>query len=145
MEKKKVLFLCTGNSARSQMAEALVNFYLGDLWQAASAGTQPASSVNPLAIKALDEIGIVHKGSPKSLEQFRNEPFDIVITLCDDAAQNCPVWLGAGFRVHIGFEDPALATGSEEERLAFFRNVRDQIQQQVLNYLRGFESQSVSR
>ncbi len=124
---KRVLFLCTGNSARSQMAEALVNHLRGDRWQAVSAGTHPTGQVHPLAIQALQEIGIEIPGArSKSVDEFRDAAFDVVITVCDSAAEECPVWLGSGKRVHIGFPDPAKGT------LADFRSVRDQIQQQII-------------
>src|SRR6476469_4408227 len=111
--RRKVLFLCTGNSARSQMAEAL------------GAGTQPTGTVHPLALAALREIGIAHVGRSKSADEFRGVPFDLVVTVCDDAAENCPIWLGVGRRVHLGFPDPARATGLDAEVLAVFRQVRD--------------------
>lgn len=122
-----VLILCTGNSCRSQLAEALVNHFLGDRWQAFSAGTQSSGYVHPLALQALAEIGIQHDGKSKSVERFQGQAFDRVITVCDDAAENCPVWLGKGQRVHIGFPDPAKATGSQEEQMTVFRQVRDDI------------------
>lgn len=134
---KKVLILCTGNSCRSQMAEALINHDLHDEWQAYSAGTRPSGSVHPLALRALAEIGIQHSGVSKSTENFRGMDLDVVITVCDDAAENCPVWLGQGRRVHIGFPDPALAQGSEEEKLAVFRQVRDDIRVRILDYLKA--------
>ncbi len=127
MSKAKVLFLCTGNSCRSQMAEAIVNARWGDAWEAYSAGTQPAGYVHPLAVQVLSEIGIQHAGRSKSADEYRAVPFDLVVTVCDDAAENCPVWLGKGRRVHVGFPDPAKATGSEDEVLAVFRQVRDDI------------------
>jgi arsenate reductase len=136
---KQVLILCTGNSARSQMAEALVNHKRGDTWHAESAGTQPAARVNPYALKALAEIGIETEGShPKNLSEFIGKPFDVVITVCDDAADNCPVWLGQGKRVHIGFPDPAEATGTDDEILAVFREVCNDIDAQILDYLDAF-------
>ena len=131
MSKKKVLFLCTGNSARSQMAEAIVNARMSETWEACSAGTQPAGYVHPMALKALSEIGIPHEGRSKSANEFRDLPFDLVVTVCDDAAENCPVWLGKGRREHLGFPDPAKATGTDEEVLAAFRRVRDDIATQV--------------
>lgn len=133
--KRRVLVLCTGNSCRSQIAEAVINHFLGDRWQAFSAGTQPFGYVHPMALKALAEIGIQHTGESKSVEVFRRENFDVVITVCDSAAENCPVWLGKGKRVHIGFPDPAKVEGSEEERMQAFRQVRDAIQTQVVAYL----------
>ena len=136
MTKKKILFLCTGNSCRSQMAEGLVNHYLGDEWQAYSAGTRPAGYVHPLAFQALAELGIdISRQRSKSAAQFRGREFDAVVTVCDDAAENCPVWLGNGRKVHIGFDDPARATGSDGERLAVFRRVRDEIRQQMFDLL----------
>jgi arsenate reductase len=145
--KKQVLFLCTGNSCRSQMAEGLVNHYLGDEWQAHSAGTEPAGYVHPLAVQVMAELGIdlSHQRS-KGVDELRNNWFDVVVTVCDDAAENCPVWLpvpgaktkgGGGRRVHLGFEDPARATGSDEERLAVFLRVRDGIRREVLGLLVG--------
>jgi arsenate reductase len=138
MEKKLVLVLCTGNSCRSQMAEGLVNHYLGDRWEATSAGTDPAGTVHPLAIRAMAELGIDISGQQsKSVEEFREAVPELVVTVCDDAAKNCPVWLGQGRKAHIGFEDPAQATGSEEERLAVFRRVRDEIRQRLFDIVAG--------
>lgn len=132
---RHVLFLCTGNSCRSQMAEAIVNDSLGDQWTAFSAGTQPSGFVHPQAVQALLEIGIHHQGFSKSVDRFRGEPFDLVITLCDDADQNCPVWLGQGKRLHIGFPDPAEVQGSQVEKMAAFRSVRDEIKTRILKAL----------
>ena len=133
---KKVLILCTGNSARSQMAEALINDRL-DGWEAVSAGTQPAPRPNPYAIRALHEIGIQTEGStPQHVDAYKGVVFDQVITVCDDAAENCPVWLGEGQRKHISFPDPAAAEGTDDDILAVFRQVRDDIAEQVLSYLR---------
>jgi len=139
--KRQVLFLCTGNSCRSQLAEAIVNARLGDTWSAVSAGVQPAGYVHPLALQVLSEIGITptHPRS-KSTDEFRQTPFDLVITVCDDAAENCPVWLGQGRRLHLGFPDPAKAQGSAEEVLAAFRQVRDDIAQRVLTELERVSS-----
>jgi arsenate reductase len=136
MGKKRVLFLCTGNSARSQMAEGLVNHLLGDHWEAYSAGTAPTGYVHPLAIRAMAELGIdiSHRRS-KSVDEFRDAEFDSVITVCDQAARNCPLWLGPGRVKHIGFPDPAVTIGSEAERLKVFRQVRDGLCQEVLRYL----------
>ena len=128
---KRVLFLCTGNSCRSQMAEAIVNARLGGDWQAYSAGTVPAGYVHPKALAALAEIGIRHQGESKSVEQFRDMAFDLVVTVCDSAAEECPLWLGQGRRVHHSFIDPAKARGAEEEIMAVFRQVRDQIVEQI--------------
>jgi len=135
--KRKVLFLCTGNSCRSQMAEAIVNARYGETWQAFSAGTQPTGNVHPKAISVLKEIGIEHQGVSKSADQFRGVDFDLVVTVCDDAAENCPVWLGKGKRMHMGFPDPAKVQGSEDEIVAAFRAVRDKIIDKVSLLLRG--------
>ena len=136
-----VLFLCTGNSARSQMAEGLVNYFLGDRWEAHSTGTQPAGYVHPLAVQAMAELGIdISSQRSKSVDEFRQADFDLVITLCDSAANNCLLWLGEGQVRHIGFPDPAAAVGSEAERLEVFRQVRDDIHREVFDYLEQSES-----
>jgi len=133
--KKKVLFLCTANSARSQMAEALVNHDLGDRFEAFSAGTSPTTP-RPEALKVLAEIGIDHSGArAKSMDGFAAQTFDFVITLCDGANETCPLFFGGVKREHLGFEDPARAAGTEDERLAAFRRVRDQIRRDVEAYL----------
>lgn len=128
---KKVLFLCTGNSCRSQIAEAIINARLGKEWEAVSAGTKPAGYVHPLALAVLAEIGIQHTGRSKLADEFRGVDFERVITVCDSAAEECPVWLGKGKRIHHSFPDPAKAEGSPEEILQAFRSVRDQILQVV--------------
>jgi arsenate reductase len=135
---KTVLFLCTGNSCRSHMAEAIVNARLGEQWQAFSAGTQPAGYVHPKAIAALAEIGIQHTGESKHTDEFRNANFDLVVTVCDDAAENCPVWLGKGKRVHIGFPDPAKAEGTDDEVMQVFRSVRDEIDNKIIELLNSY-------
>ena len=126
-QKKKVLFLCTGNSCRSQMAEAIVNQNLAESWQAFSAGTEPAGYVHPQALQVLSELGIEHQGRSKNLAEFQGTDFDLVVTVCDSAAENCPLWLGKGKKVHHSFEDPAKAEGSPAEILAVFRKVRNEI------------------
>lgn len=138
-KERSVLILCTGNSCRSQMAEAFINHHMGDRWKASSAGTQPAEAVHPLALKALAEVGILHKGQPKSVDAFKNHRPDIVITVCDDAAENCPVWLGKEMKVHIPFPDPAKAEGSKAARMALFREVRDAIERDLIDFLRNFD------
>lgn len=125
--KRKVLFLCTGNSCRSQMAEAIVNARLGETWEAYSAGVRPANSIHPKTFTVLAEIGIRHTGSPKNVDAFRGMDFDLVVTLCDSAAEECPVWLGRGNRIHRDFPDPAKAKGTESEVVEVFRKVRDGI------------------
>jgi arsenate reductase len=132
---KKVLLLCTHNSCRSQMAEGLVNRYLGDRFRAYSAGTE-ATRVNPLARRVLDELGI--DTSPlysKTLDAFAGESFDHVITLCGSADEQCPLVIGGVKRVHIGFDDPSRLEGSDEELLPEFRRVRDEIRQRLTAYL----------
>lgn len=127
----RVLFLCTHNSCRSQMAEALMNHLAGDKITASSAGTKPAS-VHPLAVRVLQELGIdTVRLRSKGLEEFGGQEFDYAITLCANAEQSCPVFLGKTKRAHIGFEDPAKAVGSEEEKLAVFRRVRDEIEERL--------------
>jgi arsenate reductase (thioredoxin) len=127
MPDKKILFLCTGNSCRSQMAEAIMNARYHDAWQAYSAGTYPTGYVHRKAIQVLEEIGIHHQGRSKSVDELRQVPFDLVVTVCDSAAEECPLWLGPGKRLHHSFPDPAKATGSEEQILDEFRRVRDAI------------------
>jgi arsenate reductase len=136
-DKYRVLVLCTGNSARSQMAEGLINAQLADRFVAFSAGTRPAGYVHPQAIAALAEIGIdISRQRSKSVDEFKGMSFDVVITVCDNAAADCPVWLGQGQRVHIGFPDPAAA--APDEQAEQFRAVREAIQQQLLGYLRNW-------
>jgi arsenate reductase (thioredoxin) len=135
--KKRVLVLCTGNSARSQMAEGLINTHLSDTWEAQSAGTEPAEQVHPLAVQAMAEIGIdISEHETKSMRDFFGESFDMVVTVCDNARKSCPAWLGGGLVEHMGFPDPSLATGSPEERLQVFRDVRDAIQERLLARVR---------
>lgn len=135
MAKTKVLFLCTANSARSQMAEALVNHDLARHFEAFSAGTSPATP-RPEALQVLAEIGIDHsRARSKSIDEFADRTFDYVITLCDAANETCPLFFGGVRREHLGFEDPALAVGSEEDVLAAFRRVRDLIRRDVEEYL----------
>ncbi len=123
----RVLFLCTHNSARSQMAEGLLRHLAGDRFEVYSAGTE-ATSVRPEAISAMAELGVDISGQEsETLERYLDEPFDYVITVCDDANEACPVFPGAKNRLHWSFRDPSRATGSEEERLGVFREVRDQI------------------
>ncbi|HZB07630.1 MAG TPA: arsenate reductase ArsC [Rubrobacter sp.] len=130
-EKSRVLFLCTHNSARSQMAEGLLRHLAGDRFEAMSAGTE-ATRVRPLAIRAMEEMGIdISKQQSKTLNRYLQERFDYVITVCDDANEACPFFPGAKSRLHWSFEDPSRAEGSEEERLAVFRSVRDRIGKRV--------------
>jgi arsenate reductase len=131
--KKRALFLCTGNSCRSQLAEALVRARLGESWEVFSAGIRPAGYVHPLVLEVLKEIGIKHAGRSKSMEEFRGQPFDLVVTVCDDAAENCPVWLGQGQRTHVGFPDPAISGDITD-----FRKVRDDIASQIIPLLEKY-------
>jgi arsenate reductase len=130
-DRARVLFLCTHNSARSQMAEGLLRYLAGDRFEAMSAGAE-ATHVKPLAIRAMDEIGVDISGQEsKTLERYLDEPIDYVITVCDDANEACPFFPGAQNRLHWSFEDPSRAEGSDEERLAVFRRVRDGIKDRV--------------
>ena len=129
--KRKVLFLCTGTSCRSQMAEAIVNARLSATWEAVSAGTAPAGYVHPKALAALAEIGIRHMGRSKVADEFRATEFDLVVTLCDSVAEQYPVWLGKGKRVHHDFSDPA-----KTDNMDHFRQLRDDIEDVVTRLLR---------
>src|SRR5437762_9940040 len=132
---KRILVLCTGNSARSQMAAAFLKSFDPGL-DVYSAGTEPAALINPHAIQVMREVGIdISAVHPKSVIQFVGQSFDYVITVCDDADKNCPNFTGkVGKRVHIGFIDPAKATGTEEEVMAMFRKVRDEIKEKFNQY-----------
>jgi arsenate reductase len=133
--KKRILVLCTGNSARSQMAAGFLQSFDTRL-DVYSAGTQPSARINPHAVQAMKEVGIdISAGVPKSVNQFTNQAFDYVITVCDDADKNCPNFTGkVGKRVHIGFIDPAAATGTEEHIMSVFRQVRAEIKQRFSDY-----------
>jgi arsenate reductase (thioredoxin) len=125
--KQRVLFICTHNSARSQMAEGLLRHFGGERFEVESAGTEE-TQVRPLAIRAMKELGIDISGqSSKTLERFVDEPWDYVITVCDQANESCPIFPGGAQRLHWSFDDPSAARGSEEEQLALFRRVRDEI------------------
>jgi len=137
MSQNRVLFLCTGNSARSQMAEAFLRKYAGERFEAHSAGLEP-KGMNPFTVKVMNEIGIdisaqISKGVDKYLGKVL---FRYLITVCDDAEKHCPtVWPGVNHRLHWSFEDPAKFEGTEEEKLAKFRQVRDQIEQQIKQWV----------
>jgi arsenate reductase len=133
--KKKVLFLCTGNSVRSQMAEAIVNARVGETWEAFSAGTHPAGFVHPKALAVLSEIGVQHSGRSKPVDEYREVDFDLVVTVCDSAAEECPLWLGKGKRTHHSFPDPAKTVGREAEVMQAFRTVRDDIEREIIPLL----------
>jgi arsenate reductase len=128
-----VLILCTGNSCRSQMAEGWINHELGDTWLACSAGTDPAEDVNPLAVRAMAEVGIdISDGIPEIVGRYLDQPWDLVITVCDSARETCPVFPGPVEQIHISFPDPADAEGSDNKRMAVFRSVRDAIREQLV-------------
>lgn len=131
--KKKVLFLCTGNSCRSQMAEAIVNARLSETWEASSAGTKPTGYVHRMAVAALAEIGIEHTGRSKPVDEFRRMDPDLVVTLCDPAERDCPVWLGKGKRVHHSFPDPA-----KKNEMNDFRIVRDDMEREIIALLKAW-------
>jgi arsenate reductase (thioredoxin) len=132
--KKRVLILCTGNSARSQMAEGLLRHDAGGRFEVESAGTKPGH-VRPEAIAAMKELGIDISGHrSKHVDEFKGQSFDYVVTVCDNAKESCPVFPGHTKRIHNAFEDPAAFQGTEEERLALFRRVRDEIR----GYLKTF-------
>jgi arsenate reductase len=129
--KKRVLFLCTANSCRSQMAEGVINHLLGDKIEAFSAGTH-ASFVNPAAIAVMKEIGIdISRHQSKNLSIFDGQSFDYVITLCGNANETCPLYIGGTKKTHIGFDDPAKAKGTKEEVLREFRRVREEIKEKL--------------
>ena len=135
MTRRRVLILCTHNSARSQMAEGLLRALAPDRIEVASAGTE-ATRVHPLAIRAMDELGIDLRGHrSKTVDDLVTQPWDVVITVCDSANQRCPVFPGLTTRLHWSFEDPSAATGSEDEQLAVFRRVRDAIAARLRGWL----------
>jgi arsenate reductase len=135
--KIKALFLCTANSCRSQMAEGLINHFLGDKIAAFSAGTE-ATYVNPTAIEVMKEIGIdISKHQSKDLTAFDGQIFDYVITLCGNANETCPLYIGGTKKTHIGFNDPAKARGTKEEVLSEFRRVRDEIKEKITAFFQA--------
>jgi arsenate reductase (thioredoxin) len=135
MNKRRVLFLCTHNSARSQMAEGLLRALAGDRFDVASAGTEQ-TAVRPLAITAMDEVGVdLRTHRSKTLDRFVGERWDYVITVCDSANESCPVFPGAANRLHWSFPDPSRAEGTDQEKLAVYREVRDQIAARLREWL----------
>ena len=135
--KKCVLILCTGNSCRSQMAEGLWHHLGGDNWEAYSAGSRPAGFVHPLAVAAMAELGIdISEQVSKHADQFVGRDLDLVVTVCDGARESCPVIPGAKATLHWPLADPAEAVGSDDERLAVFRRVRDTIRERIGQHLR---------
>jgi arsenate reductase len=136
MDKKRILFICTGNSCRSQMAEAFMNKLGGDRFTAFSAGSDPAGYVHPLAIKTMRERGIdISKNKSKSLDIYLQEPWDMVVTVCDDANEACPFFPGGKIREHWGFDDPAKFVGSEEQKRTFFRKIALEIENRIRQFL----------
>lgn len=133
--KKKILILCTGNSCRSQMAEGFLKSFNYNL-EVFSAGTKPAEKVNPFAVKAMQEIGIdISNGIAENVDKYLPQSFDYVITVCDNAKETCPVFIGkVKHRLHIGFDDPADAVGSEDEVLPVYRRVRDEIKKEFYEF-----------
>lgn len=128
---KKILFLCTQNSCRSQMAEAIVNHLFAGKVEAFSAGSDP-SGVHPLAIKAMAELGVdISKARSKHVDEFNGQSFDSIITLCGNAAESCPMAMVKGQRLHLGFDDPAKSQGDEEQRFAAFRAIRDEMKEKL--------------
>lgn len=136
--RRNILFLCTGNSCRSQMAEAIVNNQLSGTWKAFSAGTKPAGFIHPIALEVLEEIGITHRGWSKDVSRFNDQEFDLVMTVCDSAAENCPTWLRSSQQAHISFVDPASFEGDEQLLLTQFREVRDEIEEKITVFLADY-------
>lgn len=135
--RRRVLILCTGNSARSQMAEAFWRRHGGDRWDAFSAGVNP-KGVNPLAVKVMGEAGIDLSGHrSKPVSEFNGQPFDLVVTVCDNAAAACPSFPGAKRQLHWPFDDPPAAGGTPEQQLAVWRRVRDEIDAKIRDFLNG--------
>jgi arsenate reductase len=142
--KKRLLLVCTGNSARSIMGEAIVHKERGDAWDVESAGTEPRG-VHPMSVRALQEISVDTSGlRSKHLSEFMGRQFDLVVTLCDSAAESCPFFPGGKSRVHLGFDDPAAATGADDKVLAVFRRVRDDIAKRLPALLDEFENMAES-
>lgn len=136
--RQRVIILCTGNTARSQMAEGFWRKHAGDRWEVVSAGTSPKGYVNPLAIRAMAEVGIDISGqTSKSPDAFVAQEFDLVITVCSNAEKSCPRFANARRHEHWPFDDPAEATGTDEAKLAAFRRVRDQIDARIRGFLGG--------
>jgi arsenate reductase len=138
MMKKKILILCTGNSCRSQMAEGFLKSFDKNL-EVNSAGTKPAEKVNPFAVKAMKEVGIdISNGIPENVDKYINQSFDYVITVCDNAKETCPVFMGnVKHRLHIGFDDPADAVGTEDEVMPVYRRVRDEIEKEFFIFYKN--------
>ncbi|MGA2220261.1 MAG: arsenate reductase ArsC [Verrucomicrobiia bacterium] len=136
MQKKRVLFLCTGNSCRSHMAEGLLRSLAGDRFEVFSAGAKPTGHVHPFAIGAMREAGIdISKHESKSVDTFSGQKFDYVITVCDNAREACPNFPGATHQLHWSFDDPAQAQGNDEQKMRVFRRVRDEIRHRIRRFI----------
>ena len=137
MNKKRVLFLCTGNSCRSQMAEGFLRHMAGDRFEVFSAGVKP-TQVNPLAIKVMAEVDVdISKHRSKSAMEFIGQQFDYMITVCDNAKQTCPIFPGGYEKIHWDLKDPAEAQGSETERMVVFREIRNEIRQKIEEWIKN--------
>lgn len=142
-KKHKVLFLCTGNQARSQMAEGLLRACSGGSMNIVSAGSRPKDALHPLAVKALAEIKIdIAAAEPKDVKRFLGEGFNYIITLCDNARDECPYFPGDAVRIHWSLTDPAAVTGSKEDRISAFRAIRDEISRRIDDFLDGITGRS---
>jgi len=135
-QRKRVLVLCTGNSCRSQMAEGWVSHLLADRWEAHSAGTTPAARVHPLAVRAMAEAGVdISDGKPEHVGVYLDQPWDLVVTVCDSAKEACPVFPRPVEKRHVSFLDPAEAKGTDDEKMTLFRQVRDEIRDRLVPLL----------
>lgn len=140
-KKKRVLVLCTGNSCRSQMAEGWINQLLSAEWEARSAGTSPAARVHPLAVLAMAGVGIdISSGRPEHVSAYLDQPWDLVVTVCDSAQATCPAFPRPVRRIHVSFFDPAAAVGDDEQKMAVFRRVRDEIRYRLIPEVRSHGS-----
>jgi arsenate reductase len=141
--KKKVLFLCTGNAARSQMAEAIARSEHGHTIDPVSAGSRPTGWVHPLAIKAMEDLGVPMDGArSKSADEFRDTPFDVVVTVCDSAAQDCPMWPNAGRLVHWSIEDPSFGADDPSTRYDRFLETREELRRRIAELAASLDSSS---
>jgi len=130
---KRVLVVCTGNSCRSQMAEGWIRHRLGARWEVRAAGTRPMTAIHPLAVRAMAEAGVdISAGHPENVETYLDQPWDLVVTVCDGARKVCPVFPRGPEKLHVSFFDPSLVEGSDQERMIQFRRVRDEIRDRLL-------------
>jgi arsenate reductase len=137
-DRKRILVLCTGNSCRSQMAEGWINRLLEGQWEARSAGTAPAARVHPLAVRAMDEVGVdIGRAKPKHVGLYLDQRWDLVVTVCDSAQETCPAFPRPVPKVHVPFFDPAAAEGTDEEKMGVFRRVRDEIRDRLVPEIRS--------